>query len=414
MRVSMIGLGYVGLPLALICDEAGFDTNGFDISERTIAAVEKKEAQVDDAYACRLLQSSQINISKVLVAADVFIVCVPTPVDSRNEPDLIHIIEACKSICTVAQDGNLVVIESTIYPGVCEEVFLPIFLGAGLTVKLAHCPERVNPGDNQWTIKNIPRVVGGIDDQSLLAAYDFYSKIIDAEIKQVSSIKIAESSKILENIFRDVNIALVNEMAQAFYRMDIDASEVISAASTKPFGFMAHFPGVGVGGHCIAADPYYMIERGRQSGFDHEFLKLARKINTNMPIYTSYLIQNALNELGMPLKNTRVGIYGLAYKPNVADTRESPSYEVIKRLKNDKLADVRSFDPYVVSDSDFPDLTSLIKWCQVLVLCTAHDEIKKLDGEAFIGIDLIVDGRNALDSKKIKNLGIAYRGIGRN
>ena len=218
----------------------------------------------------------------------------------------------------------------------------------------------------------------------------------------------------LENIFRDVNIALINEMAQAFYRMDIDVVEVIQAASTKPFAFMPHWPGVGVGGHCIAVDPYYMIEKGRQAGFDHEFLKLARKINSNMPIYTVNLLQNALNQLGMPTQGVKVGVYGLSYKANIGDVRESPSFDVIKKLKTEKKAAVKAFDPYILSDSDVKSLDELIEWADALLVCTAHNEIVEYPIQKLAKLKLVVDGRNCLNPESIKSLGVKYKGIGRN
>ena len=413
MKVSIIGLGYVGLPLALVCDEAGFDTYGVDTSIEKLTALKTKKIIVDDLYAAKLFKNSQIHFSSEVTESDIFVICVPTPIDHANKPNLDLIVAACDAVSKVVKSGNLVIIESTIYPGVCEEVVQPILSRNNDVVLIGHSPERVNPGDSNWTIKNIPRVVGGINERSVTETQKFYSRILDAEVTAVSSIRSAEASKMLENIFRDVNIALINEMAQAFYRMDIDVSEVIKAASTKPFGFMPHYPGIGVGGHCIAVDPYYMIERGREAGFDHEFLKIARKINSNMPIYTAYLVQNALNDMGLPIKGTKIGIYGLSYKPNVADTRESPSYVLINRLKHDKQADVKIFDPYLALESDFTNLNEFLDWCDVLVVCTAHSEIFHIKIESFKNIRLIIDGRNVLDAGKIKKLGIEYRGIGR-
>jgi UDP-N-acetyl-D-glucosamine dehydrogenase len=295
----------------------------------------------------------------------------------------------------------------------CEDLIVPYMMAANKNYHLAHCPERINPGDPKWHVGNIPRVVGGIDEDSAALAHSFYVSLIDANVTKLLSIRSAEASKMLENIFRDVNIALMNEMAQAFFRMDIDIVEVIQAATTKPFAFMPHWPGVGVGGHCIAVDPYYMIEKGRQAGFDHEFLKLARKINSNMPIYTVNLLQNALNQLEMPVKGVKVGVYGLSYKPNLGDIRESPSVEVIKKLKTEKKAIVKAFDPYILLKSEVGSLDELIEWADVLLVCTAHDEIINYPIKKLVKIKLIVDGRNCLDFENIKKLGVNYKGIGR-
>lgn len=410
--VSVVGLGYVGLPLALLSSKRGYQTYGVDISENRLKEISEKTVTIDDECAIELLADNKIILSRECSPSDIFIICVPTPVNEKNEPNLEPVIQACEMISKVAIDGNLVVIESTIYPGMCEEIILPIFEKYNRKILLAHCPERINPGDKYWTIENIPRVIGGIDIESCDMAIEFYKSIIKAEILPLAAIKTAEATKILENIFRDVNIALVNEMSQAFYRMGIDAPEVIAAASTKPFGFMPHWPGVGVGGHCIAVDPYYMIEKGRQAGFDHEFLKLARKINSNMPIYTTNLIQNSLNSLGRSVKGAKIGIYGLSYKPDVADSRESPSFEVIRRLQEDKFASVSFFDPQLVSKSSFSSIEEFLGWIEILVICTAHSEIKEINYDLFKNLILIVDGRNCLQKNKIKEMGIMYRGIG--
>ena len=266
---------------------------------------------------------TKFKISKKIPPSDIFVICVPTPIDDRNLPDISLMIDVIKKINLVSKKKNLVIIESTIYPGMSKDIIYPL-LKKNKDILLAHCPERLNPGDKKWAINNTPRVLGGLNSKSFRLAFDFYSKIIGTKnITKASSLQTAEATKILENIFRDVNIALVNEMAQAFYRMKIDTKEVINAASTKPFAFMPHWPGIGVGGHCIAVDPYYMIEKGRIAGFDHEFLKIARKINSNMHIYTVNILQNTLNSLGKSLKKTKIGLYGLAYKPNIDDTRES-------------------------------------------------------------------------------------------
>lgn len=411
--VSIIGLGYVGLPLALLASSKFENCMGVDINHDRIREIEDKSVSIDDALACNLLKSTTLKVSDRLESSDIYVICVPTPINLRNEPDLTPIFSALDMIKLVLKSGQLIIIESTIYPGMCEDLIEPYLSSANKDFLLAHCPERINPGDHNWHVGNLPRVVGGITDEAAKAAHFFYSSIVSANVTQLNSIKSAEAAKILENIFRDVNIALINEMAQAFYRMDIDVVEVIKAASTKPFAFMPHWPGVGVGGHCIAVDPYYMIEKGRQAGFDHEFLKLARKINSNMPAYTVNLLQNALNDIGMPIRGVKVGIYGLSYKANIGDMRESPSLDVIKKLRLEKKAQVKVYDPYVLIKSDVESIDELIEWADVLLICTAHDQIIKYPFERLAKLRLVVDGRNCIDSKIIKSCGINYRGIGR-
>ena len=414
--VTVIGLGYVGLPLTKLLSSKGYSVKGYDINSQRLEKIRSKDIIIDDTYAQGKFNSSNLDISDELKSSDIYVVCVPTPVDSNNKPNLYPIISAVNKISEVLKDDQLIIIESTVYPGLCEEVVYPILNKTGKRFFLSHCPERINPGDKKWNVSNISRVVGGFDAESLKRTADFYRSVLNADVFEVSSIRNAEATKILENIFRDVNLALVNEMSQSFYRMDIDIKEVIDAAATKPFSFMPHFPGVGVGGHCIAVDPYYMIEKGRAAGFDHELLRTSRKINSNMPIYTVYLIQNVFNSLELPLKNRNIGVYGLAYKPNVSDTRESPSFEIIKRLKELKEAKVHIYDPHVPEFSTEKSMDDFLKKSEAIIICTAHDEIVNLKSSEFKKhkVDVVIDGRNCRNKKEIVDLGIVYKGIGRN
>ncbi|MFH1840198.1 MAG: nucleotide sugar dehydrogenase [Nanoarchaeota archaeon] len=415
-KVTVIGLGYVGLPLALLIANKGFKVKGYDVSLERLQHIRTKQVKIDDSFASEVFEETDLDVDNELTSSDIYIVCVPTPVDKRNQPDLKPLMGAINSISKVLEDNQLVVIESTIYPGMCEEEIQPILEKTGKKYLLAHCPERINPGDKKWNVNNIPRVVGGICDRSSIKAAEFYKEIINSEVKQLSSIRNAEATKLLENIFRDVNTALVNEMAQSFYRMGIDIKEVIEASSTKPFAYMPHYPGVGVGGHCIAVDPYYMIEKGRLAGFDHELLRIARKINSYMPIYTVNLLQNTFNHFGMSIKGKKIGVYGLAYKPEVNDTRESPSFEIIKRLKELKGAEVVVYDPFVKNQSDVNSFDEFIgQNLDAVIICTAHKEIVNFNYEKLKdkNIKVILDGRNCLDKERIKELDIVYRGIGR-
>ena len=260
-------------------------------------------------------------------------------------------------------------------------------------------------------MSNIPRVVGGIDKESTDAAFDVYSKIIDASVTKVSQIRAAEATKILENTFRDINIAFVNEMAQSFYKLGIDISEVIKGASTKPFGFLPHFPGVGVGGHCIAVDPYYMIKKGKDVGFNHDFLSLARRINKSMPDFTVKIIQDELDKLGIALSRAKITVLGVAYKPHVSDDRESPSYKVIESL-NEKNDSVKIYDPYVEEYNTFNNTADAVISADCVVITTAHKEF--IDPELYRDVKIVVDGRNCLPVNNNEEYPFVYKGIGIN
>jgi len=418
--VSVIGLGYVGLPVACLCVEKGMDVYGADIDNKKLESIEKGISPIDDPYlnkeASRIKGKIRLtnNVAEASKSSSTIIVCVPTPVDKNHLPELSALKNACEGISKGLQDDALVVIESTIFPGTVEEIILPILKKSNVNFCLAHCPERIDPGNNKFTIKNIPRVVAGIDKESTKKAAEFYRSIIDAEITELGSVKAAEATKIMENTFRDINIAFVNEMARSFDKAGIDITEVIKAASTKPFSFMPHYPGAGVGGHCIAVDPYYLISKAKQLGFNHKFLSLAREINESMPSYTVDLLENELKKINKKIENAKVGILGLAYKANVDDTRESPALKIIGSLKN-KKADVFVFDPYVKNQSNVKDLNELLVKSDYIVLVTGHKEFREmeLDKLKSNNIKIVIDGRNCLDKEKIKGMGILYHGIGR-
>ena len=424
--VAVIGLGYVGLPLAILTAKKGYPVYGLDLDKKKIEKIRKNISPFKEEFIEERKQLlSKINASTdptILKKADIVIVCVPTPVDEKFFPIFEPLISATELIIKNRKPKQLIVIESTINPGVCEEVLLPLFEKANLVdgkdFFLAHCPERINPGKDAvskgYNVSNIARVVGSTSKKGLLLAQNFYSSVIDAPIKSMGSIKEAEACKVVENSFRDINIAFVNELAKSFEKMDIDVKNVIEGAATKPFAFMAHFPSRGVGGHCIPVDPYYLIERARESGFDHKFLRVAREINNSMPAYTVELMHDLLNELKMPIKGTSVGVMGLSYKANVDDLRESPAVKIIEELEK-KGAHVVRFDPYIPSMSDAKNLTDFLKKSDVLIFVTNHKAFSSINAKTFkkFGIRAIVDGVNSLDKEKIKNLGIKYKGIGR-
>ncbi|TXH00716.1 MAG: nucleotide sugar dehydrogenase [Candidatus Moraniibacteriota bacterium] len=420
--VAVIGLGYVGLPLALRASERGYRVIGLDTSEKKIALLKERQSPIPDPALIEQMKQFEFTPTtdpSTLREADIILICVPTPVDEMYYPDLTPVREAATMAAKNLKKGALVVLESTVNPGVSEEVIQPILEAEGHTVGsdvyLAHCPERINPGDPKWNVSNIPRVVGATDATGLERALDFYRAIVDGEIRPMKSIREAEAVKIVENSFRDINIAFVNELARSFDVLGIDTKDVIEGAATKPFAFMPHFPSCGVGGHCIPVDPYYLIERAKQSGFDHRFLKIAREINNQMPLYTVELLQDALNEEKMALNGTVVGVLGLAYKANIDDLRESPSLRIIKALQDHK-AEVITFDPHVLGRSTEKSLETFLEKADCLILATDHRVFKEqLTPELLkqYNIEVLIDGKNCLDKKAFQSAGILYKGIGR-
>ncbi|MFH0930139.1 MAG: nucleotide sugar dehydrogenase [Candidatus Moraniibacteriota bacterium] len=420
-KVCVIGLGYVGFPLAVQCAVKGYGVFGYDKDEKKLSRIEKGENIVDEKYLDELLPKTKINIvrdEKKISQCDIFIIAVPTPVDEKYYPDLSFVEAASRTVAENMKSGALVVVESTINPGVCEEVVRPIFEKAGWeigkSVFISHCPERINPGDKKWNVTNIPRVVGSFDEIGLNKSVKFYESIIDAEIMPMKTIREAEAAKIIENSFRDVNIAFVNELAKSFDLMGIDIVNVIKGAATKPFAFMPHWPSCGVGGHCIPVDPYYLIEKAKENDFDHKFLRTARAINNSMPLYTVELTQDALNEVEKPFKNTNIGILGISYKANVGDLRESPALKIIELLKGHG-ANVHIFDPYVPAKSTAASLSELLDSVDAIIITADHKEFKDLQPEILKkkNITVVIDGKNCLNKDNIQKLGIIYKGIGR-
>lgn len=423
--ITIVGLGYVGLPLACLCAEKGNRVYGFDIDKSKIGLINQSQSPIDDEYLINKLKNlknkiyATANADECIPDSDVVIVCTPTPVDRNNSPDLTAVMNAVSTISKFIKQGTLLIIESTIYPGTIEEVVVPILQNQEVDaykndVFVTHCPERIDPGSRKWTIDILPRVVGGITKEATKKAAEFYRSILNADVLELSSVKAAEATKIMENTFRDVNIAFVNEMAQSFDKAGINILEVIKGASTKPFAFMPHYPGAGVGGHCIAQDPYYMIERGRQLGFNHKFLILAREINNSMPRYVVELLEQQMHKLKKSIKGAKVGVLGMAYKADVDDSRESPAFEVINILKT-KGAEVFVFDPHVKKGSSVSNLDELFNKSDYVVLITCHREFREMDLEKLrkYKILVVIDGRNCLDKEKIKSMGILYHGIGR-
>lgn len=422
-KIAVIGLGYVGLPLALLAEEKGYSVIGVDVNKEAIKKLRAGQSQIDDKDAAKRLKKSKILFTgdyNKIKDVDIAIVCVPTPVRENKMPDLSIVKKATLQTATKLKKGALLIMESTINPGVCDEVLIPMIEQetdhkVGQTLYFAHCPERINPGDPKYHVGNINRVIGGDSAKSLTLAHDFYKTIIDAEIKKMNTLKETEAVKVVENSFRDINIAFVNELAMSFEKLGINIVNVINGAATKPFAFMPHFPGIGVGGHCIPVDPYYLIEYARVNGFDHKFLSLARAINENMPLYCIDTVEKELIKQGNEsLKGKKVSVLGLSYKADIGDLRESPSMKVIETLK-ERGCLLTIFDPHFPEKSTVKTLADAVKGQDVVVLVTAHKEflestLSLLDSSTKV----FLDGRNAFIDKKgeLESKKIVYIGVG--
>jgi UDP-N-acetyl-D-glucosamine dehydrogenase len=405
--VAIVGAGYVGVPLAQVFAAAGQKVVLVDVDPRRVEQLNRGESYIEDVPSKTLkgfVESGLVTATTdydELREADAILIALPTPLSRQREPDLRILVSAAEQISTRLRPGHLVVVESTTYPGTTREQVLPALeAGSGLTAgkdfHLAFSPERVDPGREDWTTKNVPKVVGGIDLASTDAAAAFYATAID-EIHTVSSPEAAELTKLLENIFRSVNIALVNELAQLCERMGIDVWEVVEAAATKPFGFMSFQPGPGLGGHCIPVDPFYLTWKAREFGFYTEFIELAGKVNESMPYFCRSVVSQALNHtLQRSLKGSRILVLGVAYKPDISDTRESPAVKLIGLLEA-AGSDVEYHDPHVPSfrengvSMSSVDLDPAAYDCVVVVTDHSGIDYAKLVEDS----QLVVDLRNA-------------------
>ncbi len=353
-RIGIIGLGYVGLPLARAFATGGYAVLGFDVDQAKIAKLHKGESYIGhiSAQTVREMRGARFEATadfKRLNEPDAVIVCVPTPLTDTREPDLTYIVNSAKAIAAHLRRGQLIVLESTTYPGTTREVVVPILeetgLKAGEGFFLAFSPEREDPGNPHFSAPTIPKVVGGLDPQSLELAAEMYAKVV-VKVVRVSTPEVAEACKILENTYRAINIALVNELKVLYDRMGIDVWEVIDAAKTKPFGFQAFYPGPGLGGHCIPIDPFYLTWVARKYGMTTRFIELAGEINTSMPTFVVHKIADALNDRGKPVRGSKVLLLGMAYKKDVDDPRESPGFELMDLLLK-KGAQVSYNDPHI-------------------------------------------------------------------
>jgi len=416
-RISIIGMGYVGLPLVKTFLSKGFEVLGFDIDEKKVEMLNQGKSYIKHFTAEELktfLEKKKFQATTdfgYLAKADVIIICVPTPLDSHKNPDLSYVLTTTEVISKNLRRGQLVVLESTTYPGTTEEKMLPLLeaggLKAGEDFYLAYSPERENPGDKVYTTEKIPKVVGGVTPKCRRVAKVLYDQVVVKTIP-VSSPRVAEATKLMENIFRSVNIAMVNEMKMIFDRMGIDIWEVVEAASTKPFGFMTFLPGPGYGGHCIPVDPFYLAWKAKEVDHPTKFIELAGEINTLMPYYVVTKTIEALNKKGKSVRGARILILGIAYKKDIDDQRESPALKIISLLQN-KGAKVSYNDSYVPQSyghRDYPGLElksvalteKMLKEFDAVIIATAHSDY---DFEWIAeNSSLIIDTRNAIKKKR--------------
>jgi UDP-N-acetyl-D-glucosamine dehydrogenase len=411
-RVGVVGLGYVGLPLAVAFAEEGVDVVGVDYEPRLVAAIEAGESHIEDIPSERLRAVAE-RISATtdygrLADCDAVLIAVPTPLTRNREPDLGPLLSSAQALSSVVRAGQLIVLESTTYPGTTREQLVPLLeesgLAAGRDFNVAFSPERVDPGRTDYTLRTTPKIVGGLTPGCLERAVALYGLVCD-EIVEVSSPEPAELAKLLENVFRSVNIALVNELAMLCDRMGIDIWEVVDAASTKPYGFMRFEPGPGMGGHCLPVDPFYLSWKAREYGQPTEFIELAGEVNQRMPEFCVDRIARALNDHSKPVRGSKVAILGISYKAGVGDLRESPALKIIQLLDRQGAA-ISYHDDYV---PEIPELgysnepfDAVLDECDVAVIVTAHPG---LDLERIVATaPLVVDFRGVTRHIEAPNL----------
>jgi UDP-N-acetyl-D-glucosamine dehydrogenase len=412
MSVGVIGLGYVGLPLAVSFAEAGEHVVAVDVDEGKVASIEAGQSYIEDIPSERLRDAlpdiEAWTHYAPLARTDAVLICVPTPLSANREPDLGPLIAAGRALGGVVQRGQLVVLESTTYPGTTREQLVPLLEHRGLRVgdglNVAYSPERVDPGRTDYTLKNTPKVIGGITAECTERAAELYARVCD-EIVRVSTPEAAELSKLLENIFRSVNIALVNELAMLSDRMGIDIWEVVDAASTKPYGFMRFEPGPGMGGHCLPVDPFYLTWRAREFHMSTEFIELAGKINQQMPYHCVERIELALNEAAKPVRGSKIAILGVSYKGGVGDIRESPALRIMEVLA-ERGASLFYHDPYVPALPELGLQSSPLEEAaadaDAVVLVTAHPGVDHL--AVARDASLFIDLRGATRGLRVENL----------
>jgi UDP-N-acetyl-D-glucosamine dehydrogenase len=426
-HIGVIGLGYVGLPLVVEFASAGFPATGFEVDHQKAARINSGESYIPDVPSAQV--AAAVSAGKLrattdfalLNEADVVIICVPTPLRKTKEPDVSYIMAAAENITRTLRKGQLIILESTTYPGTTDEVLRPMFDDKGLSIDedyfLAFSPERIDPGNDRFNTANIPKVVGGVTPASTEVATAIYGAIVET-VHRVSSARVAEACKLLENTFRAVNIGLVNELAQLCYTLGIDSWEVIGAAATKPFGFMPFYPGPGIGGHCIPLDPHYLSWKARMHGFDARFISLAEEVNSRMPSHVVEMTAFGLNRQKKAVNGSRVLILGVAYKRDIDDVRESPALAIIEQLRK-RGADVVYHDPYIssfrldgepeVRVESIPLTEDSVKNSDCVIVVTDHRQIDYhwVAEQA----SLVIDTRNAMKDLKGTKLGERVIGL---
>jgi UDP-N-acetyl-D-glucosamine dehydrogenase len=452
-NVAIVGLGYVGLPLACLCAKRGHKVIGLEKNKDIIENTNKGICHIKDVVLQTSLTEAKKNLTATQEPKDakectVFLICVPTPVDEEKNPDFGPLVSAAHSISKLIKKNDLVVVESTVFPGTCEEYVLPILekesgLKGGKDFYFSHCPERVNPGDAFWTTENIPRVVGGLTRECTLKTAEFYQSILlgpvfkvedvrkslrpkfsydkkegykiktfpVGSITMMNSMKDAEAVKAMENTVRDVNIAFVNELAKISEVLKLDVVDIIEGMSTKPFGKGPFYPGIGVGGHCIAVDPEWLKAASIKAGFYPKIIQIVRDTNNSMPDYAVSLVENMAGNL----KGKKVAVLGVTYKGNIDDPRESPFYDV-KKILQKKGATLNIFDPWFTRENTVNSIKEALSGSVAVLIVTDHDIFKKEVTAGLLKkneIKYVVDGRNCLDKDQIMSVGIRYKGIGR-
>jgi UDP-N-acetyl-D-glucosamine dehydrogenase len=415
-KIGIVGLGYAGLPLAMAFAEAGFEVTGIDLDEARVRALQEGRSYLVDVPVARFGKvDGRLKPTSDYAAVaelDALTICVPTPLSKTRTPDLSYIVSAAESVAAHIRHGQLVILQSTTYPGTTDEIVLPILEAAGGRVGrdffLGYAPERVDPGNTEYTIKNTPKLVAGVTDECRRRTELLYSEIVDT-IVACSSTRVAETAKIHENTFRAVNIALANELALMCDKLGISAWEVIEAAATKPFAFLSHYPGPGLGGDCIPIVPHYLAWRLREYGYSAQMIEAAHEVNARMPMYVVQKIGDALNDADRPIKDSKILLLGVAYKANVHDTRESPSFEVMRQLIA-RGGNVSYCDPWVPEFELDGALHSSVEWsaepvaeADCVVVLTQHSEF--VEQPLWDRAGLIVDTRNVVpDGDNVKRI----------
>ncbi len=409
-KVGVIGIGFVGLPLAICFQEAGYNVIGIDVNKDRVASVNRGESYIGDVDSSRLKGFRATDDQSVIKNLDIVSLCVPTPITKAKSPNLSFIVNESNEIAKHLHQDMLVILESTTYPGTTKDIMKPMLeqsgLKCGVDFYLAYSPEMIDPGNKVYTAKNTPKLVGGCTERCRDLACQFYNSVVD-HVYAVPSPEVAELAKIYSNVFRNANVALVNEFAQLCHRMGISVWDVVDAVSKKPFGFMTFYPGTGAGGYCLPKDPYYLAEKARELNFHTRFIELAADVNENMPLYVVQSLQEAMNGRGKPIKGSSILVLGITYKKDVADTRDSPAVKVIERLL-ELEAKVVYNDPYIKSEvingrvmESFKRL-DLVRAFDCVLIATDHSNY---DYEAIVSsAQFVYDTRNATKGLKSKNI----------